>query len=746
MNKTTAKKLLLFILSVLIVSCASYTDSDPIIDTGIYEMIQIDYMSADHIYLSEIIPFPLLPNGESYISNTFLAFNKIYFTARNNAEDGTCYIFSMEIDSTGFKRLPDHVPGSIPSEIYNGNVFIENLFIDNENNIWIIENRQIEEMDLPDDLGVYILRKLDKNGREISKFSLNDLRTDHGWLYTQALHTDITGNIYISSLSKIYILDKFGKLSATLDITNNLNDFVLLSDGRVALVELDWSHERRIYMKPIEPDTGSWGQIIVFPQDIPWIHSVFPGFGEFLCFYNDKIHLYGINVETDEHKIIFNWNETGLSSEEINSIMFMPDGNIAITRLPSSAGRDSSLTELVLLTRTSRVDVPDKKILSLATFNSSNELRYVVEQFNRNNTTHSINVINYNQEGLLKLSAEMIAGNSPDILDIMRLPMHSYIAKGLLVDLYPFLDADNELSRESLVESMLKTSEVNGSLYRLIPSFELTTIFGHPSILGEYPGWTADEFLDVINSNPNADRPVGNHGTKTGFLSFLIRNNIDEYIDWSSGTVYFENDDFIKMLETANTYPDHLDTGISINHAVAEGRQIMQIDRFGILDFQIYRSLFGGELVLKGFPAANRDGNVFRPLTNLAITKDCDDPEAAWEFLRLFLLEDIQRNINPAWMFPMNKVVFDEVLNTKIEGVVGIGSFILKEDEMNLTLNEIDYLKDIINNTTRIRNDDDTIWDIISETASDFFNGRHTAQDAARIIQSRAAIYLSELN
>ena len=69
MNKTTAKKLLLFILSVLIVSCASDTDSDPIIDTGTYEMIQIDYMSADHIFLSEIIPLPPLPNGESYIAN-----------------------------------------------------------------------------------------------------------------------------------------------------------------------------------------------------------------------------------------------------------------------------------------------------------------------------------------------------------------------------------------------------------------------------------------------------------------------------------------------------------------------------------------------------------------------------------------------------------------------------------------------------------------------------------------------------
>jgi len=56
----------------------------------------------------------------------------------------------------------------------------------------------------------------------------------------------------------------------------------------------------------------------------------------------------------------------------------------------------------------------------------------------------------------------------------------------------------------------------------------------------------------------------------------------------------------------------------------------------------------------------------------------------------------------------------------------------------------IDMFRDVINNTTRIRDYDETLWDIISETASDFFNGRHTAQDAARIIQSRVSIYLAE--
>jgi len=39
---------------------------------------------------------------------------------------------------------------------------------------------------------------------------------------------------------------------------------------------------------------------------------------------------------------------------------------------------------------------------------------------------------------------------------------------------------------------------------------------------------------------------------------------------------------------------------------------------------------------------------------------------------------------------------------------------------------------------------DNTFWNIIFESAEDFFNGQSTEQDAARVIQSRAAIYISE--
>jgi len=161
----------------------------------------------------------------------------------------------------------------------------------------------------------------------------------------------------------------------------------------------------------------------------------------------------------------------------------------------------------------------------------------------------------------------------------------------------------------------------------------------------------------------------------------------------------------------------------------------------------LFPAMYGGELVFKGYPAENRDGNIFIPSTSLAIATSCTDKEAAWEFMRIFLTEDHQRDNTP-WSIPVNKVVFEERLKETMKSLgFSLGGGNNPDDIVEvkgLSMEEVDALRDLINNTTRMRNDDEILWLLISETAADFFNGLITAQDAARIIQSRVTIYLAE--
>jgi len=240
--------------------------------------------------------------------------------------------------------------------------------------------------------------------------------------------------------------------------------------------------------------------------------------------------------------------------------------------------------------------------------------------------------------------------------------------------------------------------------------------------------------------------------SKITFLSLTLRSNMDNYIDPVSGTASFENDDFIALLELADIFPPEQDTNntVSTHRLITEGRQIMDMWYFwDFVSYPVSRTIFGGNLVFKGFPTENRDGNVFMPSTCLAITTSCAEPAAAWEFVRLFLLEDYQRDMI-MYNMPANRVVFEERLNAAMKPLPGTvistsdGLFLEDIEDIAISQEEADTLRNFVDNITRMRNYDDTLWTIVSEGAEDFFNGRVTAQDAARIIQSRAAIYLSE--
>jgi hypothetical protein len=62
------------------------------------------------------------------------------------------------------------------------------------------------------------------------------------------------------------------------------------------------------------------------------------------------------------------------------------------------------------------------------------------------------------------------------------------------------------------------------------------------------------------------------------------------------------------------------------------------------------------------------------------------------------------------------------------------------------TQEDVDEIVTLINSITKIagHGSDERLRNIIIETATDFFNGLITAEDAARIIQSRVTIFLAE--
>ena len=172
---------------------------------------------------------------------------------------------------------------------------------------------------------------------------------------------------------------------------------------------------------------------------------------------------------------------------------------------------------------------------------------------------------------------------------------------------------------------------------------------------------------------------------------------------------------------------------------------------------QMYRAMFGGQIVFKGYPSENRSGNTINVGSGIAMTTRCSDKDGAWAFMRTIISEDWQR-ANMRWNFPTNKVVFDEMMEeamtpqtytdedgNEVEismGGWGMNGFSV--DIYALTQEEADEILAVISSVSGAGGYDEDLMTIITEGAEDYFSGQSSVQDAIRVIQSRASIYVAE--
>ena len=408
-------------------------------------------------------------------------------------------------------------------------------------------------------------------------------------------------------------------------------------------------------------------------------------------------------------------------------------------------------------------DPPERIMLTLATLMGQIDLSSAVAHFNRTSSAYYIDVIDYSDfligddwnVPLDRMILDIINGDTADIYNIYGLPFQEFAVRGLFEDLYLFLDADDELNRNDIMTNILQVAEIDGKLFNVFPYFSISTIVGNPAVLGSYNGWNIDELKAVLSANPQADLSIGDRFDKELLLSFILMFNIDEYIDWVSGTTDFNSGDFAGLLEFINTFPDSYPEHrqrLDEYELISTGRQIMtETPISSVFEYRYLRALYGGDIVFKGFPAKNRDGHAIDFLTSVAITTTSSNKQGAWEFVRMVLTEEFQSQNNILGRFPTNRVHFEEMLNESIdlnkpefdyELVTNDDTVILMiepftQDQENQFLSMFDIV-------TRTSQRQDALLNIIMESASDFFHGKITAQDAARVIQNRVSIYVSE--
>lgn len=760
-----------------------------------------DEDGTDYVYVPEFIT---LPEGISDVQNLTYSDSKLFFTTWFILDEVSWEvenrIYSMNIDGSNVTQL-NFSQRTHPNPDAQGWSAINFINVDPSGALWVNESGSFyidhtpedfnwddwdPSMNFHEDLGSFTeLRKIDSTtGAEILSIDLSHAGGEN--FYPNTFTMDGSGNIYLGGYvtnmnqmnpgdyvepkNEVVILDSEGNFLFSVESDEWIESLFRLNDGSIAILSYGSSADGRWQqvMKRIDLDAKAWAEPEELPDNIGW--GLMPGGGDYLLFYRQGNSLFGINAETREVSRILGWVDSGILPGGIQNIIILPDGRILCSNYNySMTGRTSM--EIILLTKTPYSQLPVRTELTFATIWVQHEIASVILDFNRTSQTHRIKINDYSEfdiegdwnAGLTRLTTDIISGNIPDLLDLNGLPFHQYVARDILVDIYPFIDSDPEINRSDFIEGAFRAAQTGNGLYRVFPSFAVQTLIGNPQVVGPNTGWTIDEFISVLNANPQADMPMGQYLTRSNFLLMNVILNLDQYINWSTGEVSFDTPGFASLLEFSTRFPNEFDYGggddewFEEDTLISMGRQIIaQAWLSGFSSVQDYIRKFGGDIVFKGFPVENGSGNSISLQSSIAMTSSVSDRDGAWQFLRTFLTEDWQRD-NISWMFPTNKAVFDEMAKVAMTPVdededspgfwgrdIVIGPGMPWGPSEPLTQADVNQIMALIDSVSGAFDYEETLTNLIMEGVEDFFNGRGTAQDAARVLQNRVSIYISE--
>ena len=410
-----------------------------------------------------------------------------------------------------------------------------------------------------------------------------------------------------------------------------------------------------------------------------------------------------------------------------------------------------------------RIEVPkgeQKQIVVLGTIGEPDEgLRRLVMDFNQENSRYRITIkqyITYDEErsALSQLNTDILSGNMPDILLLdSEMPLQSYISKGLLADVGKLIEEDEELDSGQFLENVLGAFRVNGTLYYVAPAFCVDTLVAKQSKAGNRKGWNQEEFFTVMAELPEEMKMMSETSRYT-FLQDYMRVCGREYVDTDWGICNFQSEVFVEVLKFAATLPEYAERFSpeenSYDLRYIEDKVLLQpvtIRHIPDLAQQIYGCI-GEDIAYVGYPSESREGSCIRICgMSFALADKSDKRDGAWEFVRIFLTEDFQRDelygVNGSSL-PIRQNIFNE----RAQKAATLEGYCFINDEFMLippmTPEQIDRAVDFIKGLHNMAFEDEVIMNIIYEEAESFFRGQKTAEDVADLIQNRVQLYLDE--
>ena len=612
------------------------------------------------------------------------------------------------------------------------------------------------------------LWKFGQDGKAAETVDLTQVFEDKENFYIQYMVTDGEGNLYFGYDQNIIVLDQGGKILFETELDSWLNSMSATGDGQV-LVSY-WGEQIEVHT--IDLAGKKIGDAVSAMQSNRFGRYTFSQGAGVDVLYSMDSSLYSYNFGDAEAVELLNWIDCDIDQDNLQGFTLLEDGRILAVTSNWDGESDSNQVELAYLTKKKGSEVPEKKILTYGTLMMDYDLRKNIIEFNRTNQEYRIEVKEYYTDysgedsytnAVQTMNADIVSGKCPDIIDFSNGNVENYIAKGVVEDLYPFMEADAEINKEDYLDNVLHAYEKNGKLYAMPPRFYISTVMAKVADVGDKQHITLEEVMELSENLPEGVE-LYQYASKSSVLGSIFRMNMDVFVNWETGECKFNGEEFIRALEFANTFPKEYvwsEDVPSVPTQIREGKLVMmEVSLSSMQEFQMYTGMYGEPVAFIGFPTSKESGTYLSSAgALLAMSSKSPYQDGVWQFIRMSLTKEAQeKNSKSSYGFPVMKSALDKMFETDMEEEYyegpdgekvkqpkttwGYDDFSI--DIYAATEEEVAAMRKLIESAHSTSRYDVQMSNIIEEETAAFFEGQKSAKDVADIIQSRVQIYVNE--
>ncbi|QAA32316.1 extracellular solute-binding protein [Clostridium manihotivorum] len=407
--------------------------------------------------------------------------------------------------------------------------------------------------------------------------------------------------------------------------------------------------------------------------------------------------------------------------------------------------------------------------------NYDRRIQAVVREYEKKYTNIKIKVVVFNastSDGVdnyvKKMLTDTLADDGPDILVLDSQTTRKLEKADMLVDLGAFIEKDRDFKKEDYNMKVIEGGKYKGKQVIMpfdyyVNQYITTEELLKKNNLNLQENYTEKQFIKELSSyiaSASKDRKKLLFANQVNIEDFIEGSGVN-FIDYDSKKAYFDKPEFKEIVEDYkkiynSSKKDSEVTGRSGTdgfEALKNGTALLSNDPIDMRDtFFPYESLIKQtikeNLIINVIPGYS-GGERITPIVNgsLAISKNAKNKAAAYNFIKLAISEEIQKNRQIPFMIPVNKKAARELEQQYIKNEVNSTfeySKSLTVVKQPLSENFKAYYDKIIDQVDEAKVTNSEVENMMMECLTPYFEDKASYETCLKILENKINLYLNE--